>query len=83
MTERDVIAIIKSVGKPYTYVEKVSQSNFSQILIKYEYGLLKPKTIENFFEKFGFIKSDNGYIQKFDFKEIKKKSNGSKRQNKD
>ncbi len=74
MNEGDVIAIIKSVGKPYTYVEKVSQSNFSQILIKHQYGLLKPKTLESFFEKFGFIKSENGYIQKFDFTEIKKKS---------
>lgn len=72
MNERDVINAIKSVGKPYTYVKSVSQSNYSQILIKYEYGLLKPKTIENFFKQFGYIKTESGYVQEFDFTKTKK-----------
>lgn len=73
MNEKEVINRLKSVPKAYTYVENVSQSYFSNLIIRYEYGLVKPKTLDKFFGFFGYIKEGGVYIAQFDFTEPKKK----------
>lgn len=62
MNEQDVIQELRSLVKPYEYV-KMPQSQFSNTIIRLEAGLLKPKTITDFFKQFGFEKENGVYVQ--------------------
>lgn len=62
MNEKEVIQDLRSKVKPYNHVKGVSQSTFSNVLTRHEAGLLKPKTLVKFLEKFGYIKQDGVWL---------------------
>ncbi len=66
MTEKEVINELRSAKKPYAFVENMSQSTFSNNLRRYDVELLKPKTLLNFLEKFGYFKIDGKFVKLFD-----------------
>jgi len=49
MKEEQIIAQLKKLQKPYAGI--MLQSTFSSTIIRYEAGLLKPKTWQKFLEK--------------------------------
>lgn len=53
MKKNDLVRLLRSSKKIYLDVN-MSQSHFSQMLIKIENNLCKPKTTEVFFNKFGY-----------------------------
>lgn len=62
MNEQEVLQDLRSKVKPYLHVN-MSQSYFSNTITRHEAGLLKPRTLIRFLEKFGY-KKDNGIWQK-------------------
>lgn len=65
MDDNELILHLKSLNKPYNHiVPKMAQSSFSTTIIRYETGLLKPKTFNSFCNKFGFIKIGNTWKSK-------------------
>lgn len=65
MNEQEVIQDLRSFVKPYTYVN-MPQSHFSNVLTRYEVGLLKPKTLVKFLELFGYFKENGVFVKRFE-----------------
>jgi hypothetical protein len=63
MNEQEVIKELRSQVKPYMQIN-MPQSQFSNTLVRHEAGLLKPKTLCKFLEKFGYRK-ENGLWFKY------------------
>jgi hypothetical protein len=59
MNEDEVIKILRSQVKPYVGI--MHQGTFSNILIRYEMGRLKPSTLTMFFNKMGYVKENGGW----------------------
>jgi hypothetical protein len=72
MTEKDVINDLKSRVKPYVTIE-MTQSYFSNVLIRYDVGLLKPKTIVKFLENFGYKQVDGEWMNSEKLKDVEYK----------
>lgn len=54
MNEADIIKELRSTVKPYIGI--MDQGTFSNTVIRYEMGRLKPSTLKSFLEKMGYIK---------------------------
>jgi hypothetical protein len=63
MNELEVIQDLRSYVKPYAQI-KMPQSHFSNVLTRYEAGLLKPKTLVKFLSLFGYEKENGVFVQK-------------------
>jgi hypothetical protein len=61
MTEQEVYNELKASIKPYIGV--MNQGTFSNYMIRFKAGLLKPATIESFFTKCGYKKNNKGWIK--------------------
>jgi len=57
MNDSEVVQDLRSKTKPYLHVN-MKQSQFSNTLIRFEAGLLKPKTFILFMKRFGYFKVD-------------------------
>lgn len=62
MNDEEVVLDLRSKVKPYEYVDGVSQSYFSSVLIRHDAGLLKPKTFIKFLNRFGYLKKDGVWL---------------------
>jgi len=61
MNEKQVIQDLRKQPKPWIGV--IPQSTFSSTITRYEAGLLKPRTLENFFTKMGYKKQGKKWIK--------------------
>lgn len=59
MNAFEVIEVFNKTHKPYAGF--MSQSMYSSYMIRFKHGLLKPATLETFFDKMGYEKSDEGW----------------------
>jgi len=59
LTNTEVIAQLRQMVKPYIGV--MSQAQFSGMLIRIENELCKPKTVANFFAKWGYYGTWDNY----------------------
>jgi len=64
MNEQDILEDLKKRVKPYQGV--IEQGNYSNMLIRYRLGLVKPKTIENFFNKLGYVKENGIWLKTYE-----------------
>ena len=62
MNEQEVIQDLRSKVKPYLHIN-MSQSYFSNTITRHEAGLLKPKTLIKFLEKFGYQKLNGQWVK--------------------
>lgn len=63
MNEQDILEDLKKRVKPYQGI--MEQGNYSNMLIRYRVGLVKPKTIECFFNKLGYVKEDGVWFKTY------------------
>lgn len=61
MLEIELINHLKSQNKPYVGI--MPQGSFSNCVIRYEAGLLKPRTLESFFNKMGYVKNNGLWVK--------------------
>lgn len=61
MNDDQLIQHLQVQTKPW--VNKLPQPTFSNNIIRYKAGLLKPVTIKNFFEKLGYVKTEKGWVE--------------------
>lgn len=59
MTNKEVVTELRSKLKPYVGI--CNQSYFSLMCAKIEYGMCKPKTVDKFFNLFGYIGGWDNY----------------------
>lgn len=62
MTNLEVVTELKKEIKPY--IGKMAQSTFSLTCLKIENNLSKPKTVDKFFNGFGYFGEWNNYENK-------------------
>ena len=62
MNDEQLITHLQEQVKPW--VGKVPQPTFSNNIIRYKVGLLKPSTLKLFFEKLGYTKTSEGWVKK-------------------
>lgn len=63
MSEIELVNHLKKQIKPYQGI--MEQGTFSNILIRYNAGLLKPITLINFFNKLGYFQENGVWVKKF------------------
>jgi hypothetical protein len=61
MNDLELITHLKSLNKPYQGI--MPQGSFSSTIIRFEVGLLKPKTLAKFFDTMGYV-NNNGKWEK-------------------
>lgn len=62
MNEEDVIKELRSTVKPYVGI--MEQGTFSNTIIRYEMGRLKPSTLIIFLGRMGYVKIDGKWQKK-------------------
>lgn len=62
MNEQEVIKELQTKVKPYIGI--MQQGTYSNTIIRYKNGLLKPSTLHGFLEKMGYIKIDGLWMKK-------------------
>ncbi len=61
MNTSQLIEYLRKEVKIYLQLNpEMPQSTFSNTLTRYEAGLVKPKTLANFFGRFGYYEGENG-----------------------
>lgn len=60
MSNKEVCKELRKLLKPYAFIG-MPQSTFSTYLLKIEEGKSKPKTVNLFFEQFGYFGEWNNY----------------------
>jgi len=61
MNDKEVIQYLRTQIKPYVGI--MHQGTFSNTLIRYEMGRLKPSTLRAFLEKMGFVKENELWVK--------------------
>lgn len=62
MNEQDLIKELRSQVKPYIGI--MHQGTYSNNMIRWELGILKPSTLKCFLEKMGYIKENGQWLKK-------------------
>lgn len=73
MNEAEIMKDLRSKVKPYQGF--IEQGTFSNTMIRYEMGRLKPSTLIAFLNKLGYIKENGLWIKDPNFKPAKKPQN--------
>jgi hypothetical protein len=61
MNDDQLINHLQEQIKPW--VNKLPQPTFSNNIIRYKAGILKPSTLKMFFERLGYIKTQEGWVK--------------------
>lgn len=71
-TLKEALAELKSRVKPYNSLNPVMyQGTFSNTIKSIEWGFAKPKTIESFLNKFGYVKDGENWVLKLSLEHVK------------
>lgn len=62
MNDDQLIQHLQTLVKPYIGTD-VKQPTFSNNIIRYKSGLLKPNTLKAFFESMGYSKTAEGWVK--------------------
>lgn len=62
MNEEQVIMDLQTQVKPYVGTP-ISQPTFSNNIIRFKAGILKPNTLKSFLEKLGYVKTQEGWVK--------------------
>lgn len=63
MNEDQIINELQTQVKPYIGTT-ISQPVFSNNIIRYKAGILKPNTLKLFLEKLGYVKTQEGWVKR-------------------
>lgn len=73
MNEKEALTDLLKTPKPYTHPE-MSQAVFSNYIVRFKAGILKPATFRFFMQKFGYFWNGEAFEKRFDFVEYYKKN---------